>query len=201
MMLRQRTVQIRGELGRHLIVLGAVVVTWWLLEVADQLFWHGGLDLYGIHPRTLIGLRNVLLAPWLHGDLGHVAANTIPFVILGWLVMVRGLREFVIVSLLAALISGLGVWLFGGSATVHIGASGVIFGYLGYLLARGVLERSIPAIVLAVFAVILYGGMLFGILPGQPGVSWLGHFFGLIGGALAAYLVVNGAQRTPPPVP
>jgi membrane associated rhomboid family serine protease len=175
------------------------VATLWLLELADTLIWRGGLDAYGIHPRTLHGLRNIALAPWLHGDLWHVAANTVPLVVLGWMVMVRGVREFVAVSVIAAVVSGLGVWLFGASNSVHIGASGVVFGYLGYLLARGILERSVTAVLLAVLAVLLYGGMLFGVLPGQPGISWLGHLFGLLGGALAAYLVVNRGRRPSPP--
>ena len=195
---RTRARQMRGEVGRHLAVLGAVVAALWLLELADVLIWRGGLDAYGIHPRTLRGLRNIAIAPWLHGDLWHVAANTIPFLLLGWMVMVRGLREFVMVSLIAAFVSGMGVWLLGAGNSVHIGASGVIFGYLGYLLARGVLERSIPAVLLAVLAVLLYGGMLFGVLPGQPGVSWLGHLFGLLGGGLAAYFVVNRRFTSPP---
>ncbi len=99
------------------------------------------------------------------------------------------------VTLITATISGLGIWLFGAANSVHIGISGVIFGYLGYLLFRGYFERSIVAIILAVLATIFYGGMIFGILPLRDGVSWLGHLFGLIGGVLAAYMVTRSKEE------
>jgi len=91
----------------------------------------------------------------------------------------------------SALVSGLGIWLFGASNSIHIGASGLIFGYFGYLVARGYFERSFTALLLAVIALILYGGILMGALPGQPGVSWQGHLFGFAGGILAAYLLAS----------
>ena len=105
---------------------------------------------------------------------------------LGWFVLLRGVGEFVGVSLIALIVSGGGIWLFGMPRTVHVGLSGVIFGYLGFLLLRGYLERSSTAIILAVLAGLLYGSMIWGVLPLQPNVSWLGHLFGLIGGGLAA---------------
>ena len=94
-------------------------------------------------------------------------------------------------GLLAALVSGLAIWLLGGPRTVHLGLSGVIFGYLGYLLCRGYFERSAFSLILAILALLLYGGMLWGLLIWQPGVSWLGHTFGFLGGGLAAYQLVN----------
>ena len=121
----------------------------WLLEVVDQLIFGGRLDALGIQPRTAVGLRGIALAPFLHGGFADLAANTIPFVVLGWLVMLRSTSDFFVVAVVSAAVSGLGVWLFGGSGSVHVGLSGVIFGFLGYLLARGVYERRLSAILLA----------------------------------------------------
>jgi membrane associated rhomboid family serine protease len=113
-------------------------------------------------------------------------ANTLPFVFLGWLVMLRRMADFFVVSAFAILVGGLGVWLFGGPNTLHIGASGVVFGFLGYLLLRGYFERSFTSILLAVVVGVLYGGALWGVLPSEPGISWQGHLFGFIGGGGAA---------------
>jgi membrane associated rhomboid family serine protease len=124
----------------------------------------------------------------------HLAANTVPFVVLGWLVMLRRIGDFVVVTVLSILIGGLGVWLAGSANSIHVGASGLIFGYLGYLLARGYFERSLWAVLLGALALVLYGGVLWGVLPGQPGISWEGHLFGFVGGVAAARLL------TPSPV-
>lgn len=181
------------KLYQNAAILAAVALFLWFLEVLDRLLIQGGLDQFGIHPRTLVGLRNIFLAPFLHADFGHLFANTIPFIVLGWFVMLRGRRTFAVVSVVTALVSGLGIWLLGAGQSVHIGISGVIFGYLGYLLAMAYLERSLPALGLGLLAFLMYGGMLFGVLPGRPGVSWLGHLFGLLGGAMAAYLLIDTA--------
>ncbi len=174
--------------ARSISPLLAVVVVIWLLEIADFVLWSIDLDLYGIHPRTLIGLRNIIFAPFLHVGFGHLLLNTIPFIFLGLLILLRGQQEFIASSVIGGTVSGLGVWLFGGSNTVHLGLSGVIFAYLGFLLLRAVFERSLQSLVIAVIAGFFYGGMMWGILPLQTGVSWLGHLFGFIGGGLAAYL-------------
>lgn len=173
-------------LRRRVVVLGAVVALVWLLELADLLLWQLPLDRYGIHPRTLTGLRNIFFAPWLHVGFGHLAANTVPFVMLGWFVSLHGMYAFWQVTFTTMLVSGLAIWLLGGPNTVHLGLSGVIFGYLGYLLVRGFVERSVRAAVLALVALILYGGMLWGLVSWAPGISWLGHAFGFLGGALVA---------------
>lgn len=171
---------------RHLRILATVIVLLWVLEIVDVLFGHR-FDVYGIQPRTLVGLRNILFAPFLHSGFLHLLANTIPFFILGWFVMLRSVEQFFYVSIVSALVSGLGVWLFGAPHTVHLGISGVIFGYMGFLLLRGYFEQSPLALLLAVLAFFLYGGMLWGVFPVQPDVSWLGHLFGFAGGGLTAY--------------
>ena len=108
------------------------------------MIFRGRLDALGIQPRTAAGLPvGSRLAPFLHGGFGDLgAANTIPFIVLGWLVMLRSTSDFFVVAVVSAAVSGLGVWLFGGSHSVHVGLSGVIFGFLGYLLARGVYEPA-----------------------------------------------------------
>ena len=179
------------HLGRHAALLATIVAILWALEIVDQIFLGGSLDSWGIRPRTWSGLGQIFVAPWLHVGFGHLAANTVPLIVLGWLVMLRRTRDFVVVALVSALVSGLGIWLFGGGRTIHLGASGVIFGLLGALLARAYFERSWVALGLAIVAGLLYGGMLWGVLPGAPGVSWLGHFFGFVGGIVAARLLAD----------
>lgn len=189
--MRNQVADLGNHLARHLTILASLVVLFWLLEALDWLLWTVPLDAYGIRPRTLVGLRQILFAPFLHVGFAHLAANTVPFVVLGWFVLVRNERDFFLVSLIAGASSGLGIWLTAPGYTIHLGASGVIFGYLGYLWARGFFERSLPALALALIAALLYGGILWGVLPGQAGVSWQAHLFGFLGGIFAAYLLAQ----------
>jgi membrane associated rhomboid family serine protease len=169
----------------------------WAIEIGDQLFFGGRVDWFGIHPRTWQGLGQIWLAPLLHVGFGHLLANSLPLLVLGWLVMLRHTRDFWLVALVATVVSGAGVWLLGRANTIHLGASGVIFGLLGFLLARAYFERSWAALGIALMAGMLYGGMLWGmlwgVLPGRSGISWLAHLFGALGGILAAWLM---APRT-----
>lgn len=167
-------------------VLGSFIVTLWILELVDLLFLRGRLNRLGIRPRRFLGLRGILFAPLLHGNLGHLAANTIPLVVLGWLIMLNGLNTFLTVTAIAWVISGVGTWLLGGTNTNHIGASGLVFGYFGYLLLRGYFEQSASAITIAIIAGVLYGSMIWGVLPIHQGKSWQSHLFGFIGGGVAA---------------
>lgn len=176
---------LRGQL----IILGAFVLIIWLVEFADWLIFDGSLDAYGIKPRTITGLRGILFMPFLHRGFGHLLANTIPIIVLGWLVMLRRKSDIFTVAAVTMLVGGLGIWLFGATNSVHVGASGLVFGFFGFLLAQAYFERSPAAIALAVVVFLLYGGIIWGVLPGQVGVSWLGHLFGFIGGVLAAYLL------------
>lgn len=167
-------------------VLGGFILTLWVLELADSILLHGRLNRLGIRPRRWIGLRGILFAPLLHGNLGHLAANTIPLVVLGWLIMLNGLNTFLAVTAIAWLISGMGTWLLGGYNTNHIGASGLVFGYFGYLLLRGYFDRSFSALLIAVLVGLLYGSMIWGVLPIHRGKSWQSHLFGFMGGGVAA---------------
>ncbi|HEY9296038.1 MAG TPA: rhomboid family intramembrane serine protease [Phormidium sp.] len=175
-----------SELRNQVFILGGTVALMWLLEFLDLIVFRSKLDYFGIIPGSVIGLRGILLAPFLHGNFVHLTANTIPFVTLGWLIMLRETSDFFIVSAISMIVSGLGVWLFAPPNSIHIGASGVVFGYLGYLLFRSYFQRSLGSILLSLFVGTLYGSMIWGVLPTQIGISWQGHLFGFIGGAIAA---------------
>lgn len=171
----------------HVRMLGGFISVLWVLEIADTLILKGWLNRFGILPRRWIGLRGIVLAPLLHGSLRHLSMNTVPLVVLGWLILVRSTQVFVVVTAAVWLIGGLGVWLFAGSKSNHIGASGLVFGYLGFLLMNGYVEQSGVAIATATLVGLLYGSTLWSILPLQRGVSWQGHLFGVLTGGLCAY--------------
>lgn len=162
----------------------------WGIECINFLL-GGNLDQYGIIPRSIPGLRGILFAPFLHASFPHLIANSLPFLILGWFVMLRRTSDFLWVSAIAMLIGGLGTWLIAPAYTVHVGASGVIFGYLGFLISRGYFERSLLSVLLSIIVGVLYGGLLWGVLPGKLGISWQGHLFGFTGGIIAARLLVG----------
>jgi len=136
------------------------------------------LNAWGILPRTVHGLAGIPLSPFLHGSFSHVISNAVTFLGLGGLVGLRGRQVLFRVSLIVILIGGAGVWAFGRSAT-HIGASGLVFGYFGYLVARGWYERRFGPILVAIGVIILYGGLIVGVFPTQGLVSWEAHLFGL----------------------
>ncbi len=140
---------------------------------------------FGIVPRTPEGLIGIPLSPFLHDGLAHLLANTVPLAVLGGLVVVRGRRSLMAVTAFIVLVGGAGVWLF-ARPSVHIGASGLVFGYFSYLIAGGWYNRSPLSIVLAVLVIFFYGGLIWGILPATPRVSWEGHLFGLVAGILLA---------------
>jgi membrane associated rhomboid family serine protease len=156
---------------------------------------------YGILPLEADGLDGVLFAPLLHVSWTHLMANTVPFLVFGFLAMAGGIRQFVAVTATIWVLGGLGVWLTGdiglppGVEPVHIGASGVIFGWLVFLLTRGFFARSGLQILLAVGLFFVWGGILFGVLPGQPGVSWQAHLFGALAGLVAARLAARADRR------
>ncbi|MEQ8464984.1 rhomboid family intramembrane serine protease [Coleofasciculus sp. E1-EBD-02] len=187
-LVRQETQALAREVKTQATILGGLVAVMWGLELIDLVIFQGALDGYGILPRTIIGLRGILFAPFLHGGLPHLIANTIPFLTLGWFVMLQKTSDFFIVTAITMVVSGLGVWLI-GSPGLHIGASGLVFGYLGFLLLRGYFQRNIPSILLSLIVGFLYGGAIWGVLPTVPGVSWEGHLFGFIGGIIAARLL------------
>ncbi len=167
------------------MTLGTSVAALWAAFGVNALL-GGALLRFGIVPRTTDGLIGILVAPFLHANLNHLLANTVPFLLFGWMVMLRDRRHFLPVLLYAMLGSGLLSWLFGAPGSVHVGASGVVFGFLGFLLLAGWYARSAGSIALSVLVAVVWGGTVLGVLPGAPGVSWQGHLGGFIGGVLAA---------------
>ena len=157
----------------------------WLAELVDAVV-PGSFDQYGIRPRSLDGLTGIVLAPFLHVGFAHLIANTMAFLLLG-AVVAWTTRAFWPVTIGVVLLGGLGVWLFAPPNTVTVGASGLIYGYAAFLVAWGVLARRLLAFVVAVVVAFVYWSLLFGVLPGQPGISWQGHLFGMIAGVLMAW--------------
>jgi membrane associated rhomboid family serine protease len=171
-------------------VVAAFVALLWLVEIVDAVT-AGDLDRYGIEPRSEDGLVGIAVAPLLHSGWTHLEANSVPLLVLGLIVAVVSTARFFGVIAWTWVVSGLGVWLVAPSNSVTVGASGLVFGLLAYLLVVGFLERRAIGILVSVGVFLLYGGVLLGVLPGQPGVSWQGHLFGAVGGVLAAYHLAN----------
>ncbi|NJK48827.1 rhomboid family intramembrane serine protease [Candidatus Gracilibacteria bacterium] len=182
---------ITRELKTQATILGSFVSTFWVVEILDRFVFRNRLDIFGIIPRTFIGLRGLLFAPFLHGGFPHLIANTVPFLVLGWLVMLQETSDFFIVTLFTMAVGGLGVWLFAVPGSVHIGASILIFGYLGFLLFRGYFQRNLPSIALSIIVGVMYGSLVWGVLPTDPRISWQGHLFGFLGGVLAASAIAK----------
>jgi membrane associated rhomboid family serine protease len=177
-----------------LIVIGSFTVLLYLIEIVDAAM-SGRLDQFGIQPRSVGGLDGILWAPLLHHGWAHLFANTLPVLLFGFLAMSGGVGQWIAVTLAIWLFSGLGVWLAGGEGTT-VGASGLAFGWLAFLLVRGLFNRAFGQILVAVVLFLYWGGTLLGVLPGNPGVSWQGHLFGAIGGILAAWLVSIANKTT-----
>jgi membrane associated rhomboid family serine protease len=163
-------------------VLGAVALMW-LVTGVNFLLLQGAWLAYGIRARDPSGLwPDLLFAPFLHLGLPHLVANTAPFAVLGSLIALQSPARFVAVSLAGAVVGGLLVWLVAPTGSVTIGASGLVFAYFGWLIARAVRERSVVAIAIGLLALVMYGGILWGLSPFQLGISWQGHLGGLFSG-------------------
>ena len=176
-----------AQIKSRLLLLMLFVGSMWAVFFVSAALPALNLDQHGVVPRTLPGLQGILFAPWLHEHLGHIVANTGGLVLLGWMTMWPRVANFVEATLGGMLGAGLCAWLLGSPGSVHIGASGVVFGYSGYLIARGYYARNILAIVVALFVAFSYGlTVLFGVLPLHPDISWQSHLGGALGGVLAA---------------
>ena len=156
----------------------------WLVELANLLEGHV-FHSWGILPRTQVGLRGVLFGPFIHASPEHLALNTLPLAVLAWLVMTHGSWAFLRVTATVMLVAGLGVWAL-ARPEYHIGASGLVLGYFGFLVANLFYERSWTSFFVAALTVVLYGGLVFSVLPSEASVSWESHLAGLVGGVLAA---------------
>jgi len=184
----------RAALAEGAAVIGMLLGVMWVLEIVNKIDGQR-LSADGIYPRSLSGLPGVLSAPFLHAGFGHLVGNTIPFAVLGLLVALGGARRVVEVTALVAVIAGLGTWLTAGSHTDTIGASGIVFGYAGYLIARGFFTHRLVELAVGVVVAVLFGGALAWDLVPKTGVSWQDHLFGGLGGILAAWLLTGAWRR------
>ena len=171
------------------LAIGYVVSIWLVFFINTGL--GNSLSYYGIHPLDLSSVWHVVTAPLLHLNLQHIMSNTVPGAIFVFLIGLSGKRTFWEVTLFSLVVGGAGTWLFGGVGTNHIGASGLIYGWLGYLVIRGFANRSVWQIVMGLFLAFSYSGLIWGVLPTDTGVSWQGHLFGGIGGVLAGMVITS----------
>ncbi|PXW33410.1 UNVERIFIED_CONTAM: membrane associated rhomboid family serine protease [Williamsia faeni] len=187
--------------ARSVIIMLSLTALLYVIEFIDVVS-DRDLDSAGIEPRELDGLSGIAASPFLHADWEHLMANTIPGIVLGFLVLMT--RHFLIATAIIWVVSGLGVWLFAPPYTVTVGASGIIFGWLTYVLVRGLFNRNFLQVVIGVAVFLIYGGILWGVVPAGTGVSWQGHLFGAAGGVLAAWYLSKKDRKqaqTPPPSP
>ncbi|MET0133103.1 MAG: rhomboid family intramembrane serine protease [Kibdelosporangium sp.] len=175
------------------VVLGFTALLY-LVELID-LALPLNLDSWGIVARAWSGLDGVIWAPLLHDGWGHLAGNTLPVLLFGFLAMAGGLGQWVAVTVTIWLVSGLGVWLTAPSGVVTVGASGLAFGWLAFLLVRGVFNRSAKQLLVALVLLLYWGSTLFGVLPGNPQISWQGHLFGALAGVLTAWLTSRATRQ------
>ena len=173
---------------RRAAALVAFVAVLWAIQVVNWITGYGLNPAFGLIPRHLGGLDGVIAMPLLHGSFGHLMANTPPLLVMCGLLVATTTRALLPVNTMVIGLGGGLVWLFGSSA-IHIGASGQVFGWFGFLVVRGFVDRSLITLSAALAVGLLYGSILWGVLPGQPGVSWEAHLFGAIAGAAAAFLI------------
>jgi membrane associated rhomboid family serine protease len=176
-----------------LALVGVLAAVMWIVEAVDQLA-GGTLDRNGIQPRDVDGLDGVLWAPFLHDGFEHLIGNTVPFLLLGVAVALGGIARVAAVVAIVALVGGLGTWLVAPENTTHIGASGLVFGFAAYLVARGAFSRSLAQIAMGLVVVVIWGTTLLRGLVPETGISWQGHLFGAIGGVLAAWALARSAE-------
>ena len=169
------------------VLVAAMAAVMWIVEIADQID-DGRLERHGIVPRSGDGLEGIAFAPFLHAGWGHLIGNTLPFLVLGAAIALSGAARVAAVTLVVAVVGGLGTWLVAPANTVHIGASGIVFGYAAYLMARGFFSRSLVQIAIGLAVVAIWGTTLLNGLAPADGISWQGHLFGAVGGVLAAWL-------------
>jgi membrane associated rhomboid family serine protease len=183
-----------GAVKTQISVLGGSLAVLWAVYGVNSLL-GGALLGFGVIPRTEVGLRGILFGPFLHANLHHLEANSVPLLVLGWLVMLRDSRLFFPVTFVAMVGAGLMAWTFGDPGSDHIGASGVIMGYLGFLMLTGWFTRSVGSVLLSVFVTLAWGGLVLAVLPSAPGISWQEHLGGFLGGCVAARLFRGAAGR------
>lgn len=165
-----------------------LVIAIWIVAALNLILGYRLNLWFGLEPRSIGGLIGVPVMPFLHGGIGHAAANTLPLIFLGGLGMLVAPDRFAIASVAIVVLSGIAIWGLARGGAIHVGASGLIFGWFGYLICLGIIERSGRALVGTAVVIMLYGGMIWGVLPqSNPLISWEAHLFGAVAGAAVAY--------------
>ena len=173
---------------RTAVWMGLFLAALWLIYFIDAGLKGRLKQRFGLIPRSHFGIFRILFSPFLHVNRQHIIANSIPFFLLGSLVMVQGQITFWLSTLIIIIVAGLGIYFFGKKGTIHMGASGLILGYFGYLLANVFFNPDIVTIIIAAIVAVLYLGLITQIVPFKKGVSTTGHLFGFIGGIIAAWV-------------
>ncbi|GAA1570026.1 rhomboid family intramembrane serine protease [Kribbella sancticallisti] len=194
---RRGTVVDGAKISSGIKLLVLLVGLMWISELVDTAL-NGELDQYGIISRDPEGLFGILTAPFLHLGFSHLISNTLPLVTLGALIAVSGAMRLFSVTAIVTTIGGLGTWLISPPNTITIGASGLVFGYAAYLIARGAFNRRIGQVLIGVIVVLVWGSALLGGLLPQDGISWQGHLFGGIAGVLAAWVLTDERPKSKP---
>ncbi len=169
----------------------AVVALLWAILFAGYFF---PIHEYGIWPRSIHGLYGILFAPFIHAGIDHLIANSISLLLLGSIFLTIERKLSIYIVLFIIVIGGLGTWVIGRGGYAHIGASGVIYGILGYLLAMGVFNRSIRTVIISLLVFFLYGGAIWGIFPAAGFVSWESHLCGFLAGIATARIYAKNGR-------
>lgn len=178
-----------------LIAIVGVAAVIWIVQIvnASQDY---AFDRFGLEPRVIGGLWGILTEPFLHASYDHIESNTLPLIAIGWVLLLSGLRIWAIVTAWVVLVGGALTWMAGPSHTEIVGASGMVFGWMGYLLGRAIFTRRITWILAAVLVLSFFGSLLFGALPSQrTDIAWQAHLFGLIAGIAIAFLLHPRTRR------
>lgn len=163
----------------------------WIIHIINFLFFGSELGQYGIHPLDFNGIWGIFTAPLLHANFEHLIGNSLPGAVFCFLIGLSGRKAWWEVTVIVVLIAGIGTWLLGGPGTSHIGASGMVYGWLAYLIVRGIFNRSLGQFLVGVGLGFAYSGLIWGVLPIYEGVSWQGHLFGAIGGIVAGMVITS----------
>jgi membrane associated rhomboid family serine protease len=195
----RRRIVLRGEerdqRAAGVLLVAAMAAVMWVVEIINALS-SDSLEQYGIVPRQVSGLDGVVFSPFLHANFGHLLSNTVPFLILGAVIALNGAMRVLWVTLIVGLIGGLGTWLTAPSHSLTVGASGLVFGYAAYLLARGIFSRRLLELAVGIAVGVIWGGALLWSLIPREGVSWQAHLFGAVGGVVAAWLLTPDRHKS-----
>ncbi|NMF57653.1 rhomboid family intramembrane serine protease [Pseudanabaena yagii] len=188
----QKINPLNKEQQKKIFILFLLASVFWIVVAINEFLFNRSLISFGIMPQSIVGFRGIFIAPFIHANFYSVAENTVPFIILGWLVINRSIKDFYFVFCSSVISSGFGTWLIGKPNTLHIGAGGVVFGFYGYCLFQIYLERKFAIFYTSIaIAIILCALLFFGILPKQSNISWESFLFGFIGGIIAAKFLAS----------